>query len=181
MEISLKIELSEDQYSSLMQNSYNEIFKDPETQEQLRRVILENFTKYFSGTRDKDSNNYVATSYRGVCNFVEKALLKEVPKDTNRLSYSTSTQYEPTDFMRQLIAEATKEQRAEFEKQIQIIVKELLNNSLVVSEILKEVLLNSIINGVTLGTNMMIDQKKVEKQNQDMIYAAVHRMMNSSN
>ena len=181
MEISLKIELSDDQYNSLMQNSYDEIFKDPETQEQLRQVILENFTKYFSGTRDKDSNNYVATSYRGVCNFVEKALLKEVPKDTSRFSYNTSTQYEPTDFMRQLISEATEDQRKEFEKQIQIIVKELMNNSILVSEILKEVLLNSIINGITLGTSMMIDEKRLEKQNQDIIYSAVRNMMNSSN
>ena len=181
MEISLKIELSEDQYNSLMQNSYDEIFKDPETQEQLRRVILENFTKYFSGTRDKDSNNYVATSYSGVCNFVEKALLKEVPKDTNRFSYNTSTQYEPTDFMRQLISEATEDQRKEFEDKIRKVVSELLNNSIVVTSILKEVLLNSIVNGITLGTSMMVEDKKFDKQNQDIINSAVRNMMNSSN
>lgn len=179
MELSLKIELSDEQYNLLMHNSYDEIFKNPETQDQLRQIIVDNFAEYFSGIRNKDSNSYIATSYRGICNFVEKALLKEVPKD--RLSYNSVTQYEPTEFMRQLISEATEDQRKEFEDKIRKVVSELLNDSTVVTSILKEVLLNSIINGITLGTSMMVEDKKFEKQNQDIINSAVRNMMNSSN
>lgn len=179
MELSLKIELSDEQYNLLMHNSYDEIFKNPETQDQLRQIIVDNFAEYFSGIRNKDSNSYIATSYRGICNFVEKALLKEVPKD--RLSYNSVTQYEPTEFMRQLISEATEDQRKEFEDKIRKVVSELLNNSIVVTSILKEVLLNSIVNGITLGTSMMVEDKKFDKQNQDIINSAVRNMMNSSN
>ncbi len=179
MELSLKIELSDEQYNLLMHNSYDEIFKNPETQDQLRQIIVDNFAEYFSGIRDKNSNSYIATSYRGICNFVEKALLKEVPKD--RLSYNSVTQYEPTEFMRQLISEATEDQRKEFEDKIRKVVSELLNDSTVVTSILKEVLLNSIVNGITLGSSMMIEEKKFDKQNQDIINSAVRNMMNSSN
>lgn len=179
MELSLKIELSDEQYNLLMQNSYDEIFKNPETQDQLRQIIVDNFAEYFSGVRNKDSNSYIATSYRGICNFVEKALLKEVPKD--RLSYTSSTQYEPTEFMRQLISEATEDQRKEFEDKIRKVVSELLNDSTVVISILKEVLLNSIVNGITLGSSMMVEEKEFDKQNQSIINSAVRNMMNSSN
>lgn len=179
MELSLKIELSDEQYNLLMHNSYDEIFKNPETQDQLRQIIVDNFAEYFSGIRDKNSNSYIATSYRGICNFVEKALLKEVPKD--RLSYNSVTQYEPTEFMRQLISEATEDQRKEFEDKIRKVVSELLNDSTVVTSILKEVLLNSIVNGITLGSSMMVEEKKFDKQNQDIINSAVRNMMNSSN
>lgn len=179
MELSLKIELSDEQYNLLMHNSYDEIFKNPETQDQLRQIIVDNFAEYFSGIRNKDSNSYIATSYRGICNFVEKALLKEVPKD--RLSYNSVTQYEPTEFMRQLISEATEDQRKEFEDKIRKVVSELLNDSTVVTSILKEVLLNSIVNGITLGSSMMIEEKKFDKQNQDIINSAVRNLMNSSN
>jgi len=179
MELSLKIELSDEQYNLLMQNSYDEIFKNPETQDQLRQIIVNNFAEYFSGVRNKDSSSYIATSYRGICNFVEKALLKEVPKD--RLSYNSVTQYEPTEFMRQLISEATEDQRKEFEDKIRKVVSELLNDSTVVTSILKEVLLNSIVNGITLGSSMMIEEKTFDKQNQSIINSAVRNMMNSSN
>lgn len=179
MELSLKIELSDEQYNLLMHNSYDEIFKNPETQDQLRQIIVDNFAEYFSGIRNKDSNSYIATSYRGICNFVEKALLKEVPKD--RLSYNSVTQYEPTEFMRQLISEATEDQRKEFEDKIRKVVSELLNDSTVVTSILKEVLLNSIVNGITLGSSMMVEEKKFDKQNQDIINFAVRNLMNSSN
>lgn len=179
MELSLKIELSDEQYNLLMHNSYDEIFKNPETQDQLRQIIVDNFAEYFSGIRNKDSNSYIATSYRGICNFVEKALLKEVPKD--RLSYNSVTQYEPTEFMRQLISEATEDQRKEFEDKIRKVVSELLNDSTVVTSILKEVLLNSIVNGITLGSSMMVEEKKFDKQNQDIINSAVRNLMNSSN
>ena len=179
MELSLKIELSDEQYNLLMHNSYDEIFKNPETQDQLRQIIVDNFAEYFSGIRNKDSNSYIATSYRGICNFVEKALLKEVPKD--RLSYNSVTQYEPTEFMRQLISEATEDQRKEFEDKIRKVVSELLNDSTVVTSILKEVLLNSIVNGLTLGSSMMVEEKKFDKQNQDIINFAVRNLMNSSN
>lgn len=179
MELSLKIELSDEQYNLLMKNSYDEIFKNPETQDQLRQIIVDNFAEYFSGVRNENSNRYIATSYRGICNFVEKALLKEVPKD--RLSYNSVTQYEPTEFMRQLISEATEDQRKEFEDKIRKVVSELLNDSTVVTSILKEVLLNSIVNGITLGSSMMIEEKKFDKQNQDIINSAVRNMMNSSN
>lgn len=179
MELSLKIELSDEQYNLLMQNSYDEIFKNSETQDQLRQIIVDNFAEYFSGVRDKDSNSYIATSYKGICNFVEKALLKEVPRD--RSSYNFVTQYEPTEFMRQLISEATEDQRKEFEDKIRKVVSELLNDSTLVTSILKEVLLNSIINGITLGSSMMIDEKRFDKQNQDIINSVVRQMMNSSN
>ena len=179
MELSLKIELSDEQYNLLMHNSYDEIFKNPETQDQLRQIIVDNFAEYFSGIRNKDSKSYIATSYRGICNFVEKALLKEVPKD--RLSYNSVTQYEPTEFMRQLISEATEDQRKEFEDKIRKVVSELLNDSTVVTSILKEVLLNSIVNGITLGSSMMVEEKKFDKQNQDIINSAVRNLMNFSN
>lgn len=180
MELSIKIELSDEQYNLLMQNSYDEIFKNPETLDQLRQIIMSNFAEYFSGSINRDPNNFVATSPDRVRNFVEKALLKEVRDDANRSSYTRITHYEPTEFMRQLVDDATKDQRREFESKIQLIVESIFRDSTLVSKILRELLINSIRNGITMGNDLLIDMHQKEKEYEEMIYNVVKRMMNNS-
>lgn len=181
MELSIRIELSDEQYNLLMQNSYDEIFKNPETLDQLRQIIISNFAEYFSGSINRNPNNFVATSPDRVRNFVEKALLKEVRDDANRSSYTHTTHYEPTEFMRQLVDDATKDQRKEFESKIQLIVESIFRNSTLVSKILRELLINSIRNGITMGNDLLIDMHQKEKEDEVMmIYDVVKNMMNNS-
>lgn len=69
MEISLKVNLTDEQYQTLMQNSYDEIFKSLQMVDALRTVVVDHFVQYFNEDmylpKDRSSAGvYVGSSQR---------------------------------------------------------------------------------------------------------------------
>lgn len=158
MEISLKLELSEDQYNDLMQKSYDEIFKSPQMIDALKDIIIENFNSFFQNNdRDRKVAYGFVTSGNQVRNLCEKALITPV-EEKSYGNYSVS--YEPSVLMRQLVTQATEDQRQTFYKSIQEILDRIISDKDLVSKILTEVLLNSIMNGLSMGSKMNIEQSQ---------------------
>ncbi len=162
MEITLKLELSDDQYQNLMQSSYDEIFKDPKTLDALRETVLNEFVEYFSEQREynRNDNKTYVTSYRTTRHLVEKALLHEV-EDKNIYSYSK--EYEPSDLMRQIVEEATKDQMDRLKTVIQQCVYQILSDKNMITSILHDMMIECFRAGISLGTDQMIQDSDVQR------------------
>ncbi len=179
MEISLKVELTDEQYQNLMQSSYDEIFKDPTTLETFRSVILEHFIEYFNDNRyggKKETNGVYVGQYIAKRNIVEKALLDEY---TDGSSYGSRTNYKPTEFLDAIVHEATKEQIQDFQTRIQQVTKEILSNPDAISKILSQVIVESIKLGFSTGNERILQDQIMQTEMVGIIQDRLFNMQNS--
>lgn len=167
MEISLKVELTDEQYAQLMENSYDDIFKNETVVDGLREIIIKNFEQFFSGN---SSNKYIG-SPTAITGFVEKALIQELPGK----SYGIR-EYVPTSLMRTIVEHATEEQVAQYEREIQQIVKDFFRRSDTIAKIIYDLILESIRAGISLGTNSMKEDRKADSDAIEWLKNAVMNM-----
>jgi len=157
LKLSLNIELTDEQYQDLMKQSYDEIFQNPDMINALREVILDNFREFFS----KDSSN-----------FVEKALLNS---ESSRY-YSSYPNYTPSALMKQIVEDATKEQKEIYTKEIQQVLEKIFNDTGLISSLLHDTIIECIRAGMSLGTsNMMLDAKN-QRDHLEMLTNYVHEL-----
>lgn len=178
MEISLKVELTDEQYQNLMQSSYDEIFKDPTTLETLRSVILEHFIEYFNDNRyggKKETNGVYVGQYNSKRNIVEKALLDEY---TEGSGYGSHTNYKPTEFLDAIVHEATEEQIKDFQTRIQQVTTEILSNPDTISRILSQVIVESIKLGLSTGNARILQDQITQTEMISMIKERLFNMQN---
>ena len=178
MKIALKLELSDDQYQNLMQSSYDEIFKDPKTLDALRETVLNEFVEYFSGERqyNQNDNKTYVTAYRTTRHLVEKALLHQVE---NKNSYSYSTEYRPSDLMRQIVEEATKDQMARLKDAIQQCVYQILSDKNMITSVLHDTMIECFRAGISLGTDQMIQNSESQKARLNILSERVDYIINA--
>ena len=181
MEISLKVELTDEQYQNLMQSSYDEIFKDPATIEAIRTMVVDQFTDYFvngnTHRKKQDSGVYVGT-YPPVRNIVEKALLDEY---TVGSGYGSRTDYKPSAFLDQLIHEATEEQIEEFKANIKDVTRQILNDPRAIAQILNQVIVESIKLGLSTGNEKVLNDQIYQIETVSMLKERLFNTQNGHN
>lgn len=180
MELSLKIELSDEQYKDLMQSSYDEIFKSTQMIDALRTVVVDHFVQYFNEDmycpKDKNSTGvYVGSSQRR--NIVEKALIDE---EESR-GYSYTRNYKPTSLLDQIVRDATSEQMEEFRSRIREITKTFLDNPKTIAQIIHQVICESVRIGLSQGNEDLLARRQNNDARMSMIEGTVQSIMQKFN
>lgn len=173
MELSLKVELSDEQYEQLMKNSYDEIFKSDVMINALRDVIIDSFVKYFDTDEfNKNKNNVYGVSYPQSKHLIEQCLFD---KRLKRRSTWGNDEYEeiPSDLLKQLVLEGSEHQMAAFRNKVRLLVSELLSDKQYISSLINSLFINSIRAGLAMGTEQMMF---AEENRQHMLGMITYKM-----
>ena len=176
MELSLHLSLTDEQYEALMKESYDVIFNNEQTIDALREIVLNEFTNFFGNNGGNyDNRSGVANTANTSLNaLVRDCLLKEIP---NR-SYSSYQRYEANDLLKKIVADATEVQMGALKNKIRMAMSEIISDDKIIAMIMNEVLLCSIRNGITMSTNMMIENNEMKDQQIDMMKSALMDIQN---
>ena len=154
MEISLKIELSDDQYNNLIKNSYDELFKDEKLIAGLRELILSKITEYFT-----DRHNNPTSIIRDI-------LLEDDFSKKDNTYYGNHYVKVPNSLTKKIVLDATELQMSALRNKIRIGLSELISNKEFIASAIYEILIDSIKAGIATGTENMIEE---HRRNQDYI------------
>ena len=179
MELSLHLSLTDEQYEALMKESYDVIFNNEQTIDALREIVLNEFTNFFGNNGGNyDNRSGVANTANTSLNaLVRDCLLKEIP---NR-SYSSYQRYEANDLLKKIVADATEVQMGALKNKIRMAMSEIISDDKIIAMIMNEVLLCSIRNGITMGTNMMIENEGMKDQQIGMMKNALMSVQDKMN
>ena len=161
MEISLKIELSDDQYNNLIKNSYDELFKDEKLIAGLRELILSKITEYFT-----DRHNNPTSIIRDI-------LLEDDFSKKDNTYYGNHYAKVPNSLTKKIVLDSTEVQMGALRNRIRMGLSELINNEEFIASAIYEILIDSIKAGIATGTENMIEE---HRKNQDYIAMIVNKV-----
>ena len=128
MEISLKIELSDEQYNDLMDKSFDAIMGTKEVTDKLQEIIISNMQEKINDWVTDNATSWISTIY-----------------DVGR--YSRSTEEE---FVKKLIKDAGSEYTDHISKTIKKTMSDMIQK-VDVGSIIYKILLDAVMRGVTGG------------------------------
>ena len=146
MELTLKIDLTEEQYNDLMTKSYKEIFETDSFKEALKETICTGMVSWFDTPNGKD--------------VIRKTLVGD-----NYYSCNMNQ----TEVGRSILKEATKDYASKIGEPIQEFYKDLLTK-INIGNLLKEILYAQIVRSMGIGMNESIEtmQSAFNMQSQEL-------------
>lgn len=157
MEISLKIELSDEQYNDIMNNSYDAIYKDEKLIEGLREIILTTFQRYFNDTNNKGA----------ITGIIRDVLMEE---EESKYTYYGAKSYKPTELCKKIVLGATENQLAHLRNNIRIVAARLLSNREFINQAISEVIIDSIKIGLASGNDSLMKEKRTTAELAEMAW-----------